>query len=127
MPQALRYYAVSFLVPNAQVRAGIQAILTACPEHVHVLGNTYVIGTTEKANDLIDRLVPFLGGPDRVFVVEIAKRPKFSGWLPKDGWVWLHEHLLPATDRDLPFPARKPPQEIEHQEIEVEDADEESA
>lgn len=54
----------------------------------HYLQTSWIVKTHLTAQQVYERLAPFLSKSDNILVVEIVPGSKF-GWLPQDAWTWI--------------------------------------
>lgn len=57
----------------------------------HFIESTWLIETNETAEELSERLSPFLHRDDFLLIIQ-AVQP-YQGWLPKEAWDWIQERL----------------------------------
>lgn len=60
----------------------------------HYLESTWLIMTTESADELWDRIQPHCHKHDYALVIEV--RNNSQGWLPAAAWQWINENV-PAS------------------------------
>lgn len=88
----MKVYNVSYdLHRSGQDYAGLIAELKRSPSWWHYLGSTWLVATHESAEDLWSRLRPNTDENDLVLVIEVAD--DYAGWLPKEAWEWIREHV----------------------------------
>lgn len=57
----------------------------------HHLDSTWLIYTSETAQQLFDRLHQHIDSNDYILIIEVKKN--YRGWLPKDAWTWINNHI----------------------------------
>lgn len=65
--------------------------LKKSPGYCHPLASTWLVSTSETAQQLSDRLRKHLDNNDHILVIGVTK--DYAGWLPKSNWEWLRKHL----------------------------------
>jgi hypothetical protein len=67
------------------------------PQWWHWLHGTWILATDETVEQVAEFVVPLLEErPVIVVLVAEAGRPMTAkGWLPKEAWTWLKEHMPP--------------------------------
>lgn len=65
-----------------------KAIQTGSINWWHYLEDTWIVSTTESADDFAKKLLPHIETTDSILVVRI--HPEFQGWLAKEAWDWLN-------------------------------------
>lgn len=60
----------------------------------HYLDSTWIVQTTEGANEVYQRLRAHIDDNDFLLVIEV--RDNSQGWLPKDAWDWIHANVPPG-------------------------------
>ena len=58
----------------------------------HFLDSTWLIATSESANELYNRLRTHLDRDDSILVIQAGADRQ--GWLPKKAWEWIERELL---------------------------------
>jgi len=53
----------------------------------HHLESTWLLYTNETAEDIFNRLAPYIDNQDYILIIE-AGRDRY-GWLPKKAWEWI--------------------------------------
>jgi hypothetical protein len=66
--------------------------LKRSPAWWHYLESTWLISTTENANQLYSRLARYLDPNDSILIIQ-AGTDRY-GWLPEDAWKWIQQALL---------------------------------
>ncbi|MER0217466.1 MAG: hypothetical protein DU481_15165 [Nitrosomonas sp.] len=56
----------------------------------HPLDSTWLIATSESAQQLSDRLRKHLDNNDFILVIEVTN---YAGWLNKDIWDWIRNNI----------------------------------
>ncbi len=57
----------------------------------HFLESTWIINTSETAQQIWDRLGRCIDQNDFMLIIEI--RDNSQGWLPKEAWDWIHANV----------------------------------
>ena len=65
--------------------------LKKSPRWCHPMDSTWLIVTSETAEQLRDRIRKHLDDNDTLLVIKVV-RP-YSGWLTKEVWDWLQENI----------------------------------
>ena len=65
--------------------------LKKSPNWCHPMDSTWLIVTSETAEQLRDRIRKHLDDNDTLLVIKVV-RP-YSGWLTKEVWDWLQENI----------------------------------
>lgn len=85
-------YCVSYdLNKSGQNYSGLYAELEASPSWWHFLDSTWLISTSETADQLSARLLKKLDTNDRVLVIKVTR--DYAGWLTEDAWNWINQHV----------------------------------
>ena len=58
----------------------------------HYLQSTWLIYTSETANQLWNRIAPIIDKNDSVLIIEV--RNNKQGWLPEEAWKWINSHIV---------------------------------
>jgi Fe-S cluster biosynthesis and repair protein YggX len=58
------------------------------PKWWHYLESTWMIITEESANQVWERIRPYIDKNDYLLIIGV--RNDVQGWLPKDAWDWIH-------------------------------------
>lgn len=58
----------------------------------HYLDSTWLVVTTLTASQGWDRIAPAFDKSDSCLVLDVTG-DDYSGWLPKDAWAWIRQHL----------------------------------
>lgn len=56
----------------------------------HYMDSTWFVDTNYLAEQIRDILIKVMDSNDSLFVSKITS---YSGWLQKDAWTWLSEHI----------------------------------
>jgi len=56
----------------------------------HYLESSWLIDTTESAEDIFNRLRAHIDNNDFILIIRVGKDR--HGWLPKKAWEWIQEH-----------------------------------
>jgi hypothetical protein len=84
----VNYDLASFGTPNY---AGLTAELQRSPGWLHYLKSNYLIATRESAQELYNRIAPYLRRIDHVLVIEVTA--DYTGWLTPRCWQWISQHV----------------------------------
>jgi len=57
----------------------------------HYLDSTWLIYTSETADQLSERLLKHTDQNDRLLVIKVVK--SYQGWLNEEAWKWIREHV----------------------------------
>lgn len=57
----------------------------------HYLDSTWFVDTCSSPESIRDTLMKSMDSNDSLFISRITK--SYSGWLNKDAWTWLSEHV----------------------------------
>ncbi|MCF7519836.1 hypothetical protein [Pseudoalteromonas sp. L21] len=57
----------------------------------HPLDSTWLISSSETADQLSDRLRKHLDNNDDLLVIKVTRG--YAGWLPKNIWEWIDKHV----------------------------------
>ena len=88
----MRVYVVSYdLRKPGRDYKGLSDELQHSPGWWHYLDSTWLIATSESANELYKRLVYHLDRGDNILVIQAGSDRQ--GWLPKDAWNWIQQNL----------------------------------
>ena len=61
-------------------------------DYNHILDSTWLISTSETAQQISDRLRTQLDNDDHIFVSKVNSG-QYQGWLPKTVWEWIKQRL----------------------------------
>ena len=56
----------------------------------HYLDSTWFVDTSYSSEQIRDKLLEVIDSNDSLFITKISS---YSGWLHKDAWPWLSEHV----------------------------------
>ena len=70
---------------------GLSDELQRSPGWWHYLDSTWLIVTSESADQLYNRLRVNLDANDSILIVQAGT--DVQGWLPKDAWTWIQQNL----------------------------------
>ena len=59
----------------------------------HHLESVWIVLSDRSADELFDLLRPHLDPNDRLFITALDPGKARQGWLPKDAWDWLDQHI----------------------------------
>jgi len=57
----------------------------------HYLESTWLVATSETAQQIYGRLVKTITQADRLIIIKVTK--EYYGWLPADAWKWIESNL----------------------------------
>jgi len=57
----------------------------------HYLDSTWLVDTNLSTQKIFDRIHPKMDSSDYLLI--IAVKADYQGWLPKDAWDWIKKHL----------------------------------
>jgi hypothetical protein len=63
------------------------------PKWWHFLDATWLIYTSETAEQIRNRLIPHIDKGDSLLIIEV--RRNCDGWLVKEAWDWINQHANP--------------------------------
>ncbi|GAA4168017.1 SinR family protein [Sphingobacterium ginsenosidimutans] len=87
-----KVYVVSYdLNKSGQDYEGLYGELKKSPAYWHYLDSTWLIYTSESANELYDRIGGHIDRNDLALVIEV--RRNYQGWLPEKAWEWIRQHV----------------------------------
>lgn len=85
-------YCVSYDLKKAgQNYTALHEELKKSPGWWHELDSTWLVSTTETAQQLSDRLVKHIDQNDRLLVIKVVRA--YQGWLSESAWKWINEHV----------------------------------
>lgn len=88
-----KVYAVSYdLNKSGQDYKGLHEELKKSNSWWHFLDSTWLIYTSETADQLYARIGSYIDKNDYALVIEVKKN--YQGWLPEAAWKWIREHLI---------------------------------
>ena len=62
----------------------------------HYLESTWLIVTSETADDLWRRIQPHFHEKDYALVIEVRRNSQ--GWLPEEAWQWINENVPSGSE-----------------------------
>jgi hypothetical protein len=71
--------------------SGLHNELKKTYEWYHLLDSTWLLHTSESANQIWERLKSHIDQDDNIMIAQITAH--VSGWLPKNAWEWLKARL----------------------------------
>ena len=71
---------------------GLHGELKNTYEWYHLLDSTWLLYTSETANQIWERLGAHIDSDDNILIAQITVNN--AGWLPKMAWTWLNARLL---------------------------------
>ncbi len=84
-------YVVSYTLQPPRIILPLVTELQSNPDWAHYLDSTWLIATTETAQQLYERLGKHLTVLDFILIIEIKRNSSRFGYLPKDAWEWLDQ------------------------------------
>lgn len=70
---------------------GLHEELKKTSSWLHLLDSTWLLCTTESAQQIWERLKSYIDDDDNILIAEITKNN--AGWLRKTWWTWINERL----------------------------------
>lgn len=61
------------------------------PRWWHHLKSTWLVESSETAEQIWDRLAPFVSEEDNFLIIEVRKN--YGGWLTEKAWGWIESHV----------------------------------
>ncbi|WP_172558132.1 hypothetical protein [Vibrio fluvialis] len=58
---------------------------------LHLLDSTWLVSTNLTADQVFQRLTPYLDNNDSVFVSKVNAN-QYAGWLTQEKWDWIRQH-----------------------------------
>ena len=65
--------------------------LKLSPDWWHFLDSTWLVATSETAEQLAARLLRHLDKNDRILIIKVTK--PYQGWLSDDAWEWINRNV----------------------------------
>lgn len=88
-------YIVSYdLRKKGKAYIGLFEQLKNSPAWCHYLDSTWLIHTSESAEQLYQRLSAHLDEDDAILITEFSGR--YFGFLPEKAWEWINKYRLPT-------------------------------
>lgn len=85
-------YCVSYdLKKSGQNYQELYKQLEASDGYWHYLDSTWLVYTSESADQLSARLCEAIDQNDRLLVIKVVQPSQ--GWLPEDAWDWITKHV----------------------------------
>ena len=72
------------------------AIKKNYPKYQHPLEESWLVQTDDSAQEIFEKIRPFLPETDCIFVAEITDN--YAGWMFKSIWAWLKEYKDTEND-----------------------------
>ncbi|MCC5641279.1 hypothetical protein LC593_36890 [Nostoc sp. CHAB 5844] len=89
-------YCVSYdLNKTGQNYSALYEELKKSPSWWHHLDSTWLIYTSETAEQLSARLLKHIDTNDRLLVIKVVQA--YQGWLTEEAWKWINEHVTDAA------------------------------
>ena len=86
-------YVVSYDLRQARRNySGLIEELRKSPSWWHFMESTWLISTSENADQVFARVKPHVDDDDYLLIVQ-ARRP-YQGWLPKEAWDWINQQVV---------------------------------
>lgn len=73
--------------------SGLYSALKDLGKWWHYLDSSWLICTSETPEKILSRIKSSIDKGDRVLIIEV--RDNCEGWLPKEAWAWIHNHVPP--------------------------------
>lgn len=71
--------------------SGLYKAIKASQKWWHYLDSTWLIVTSETAEEIWNRLASHIDKNDYLLIIEVKNN--VQGWLPKDAWNWIREYV----------------------------------
>ncbi|MCG5262440.1 hypothetical protein [Cupriavidus gilardii] len=85
-------YSVSYDLNKAgQNYSALYEELKKSPSWWHYLDSTWLIYTTETAQQLSNRLLMHIDKNDRLLVIKVVRA--YQGWLSEEAWKWINQYV----------------------------------
>lgn len=85
-------YCVSYdLNKLGQRYAKVYEELKKSPKWIHLLDSTWLIATSESAQQLSDRILKHTDENDRFLVIKVTR--EYQGYLSQDQWDWINQNV----------------------------------
>lgn len=65
--------------------------LKSSPGYWHYLDSTWLISTSETAEQLSARIRTNIDDNDNLLVIKVVR--DYAGWLPSKAWEWINQHV----------------------------------
>lgn len=89
---SMTVYCVSYdLNKSGQNYKALYDELESSSGYWHYLDSTWLVSTSETADQLSNRILKHLDSNDSLLVIKVVS-PK-AGWLPQDAWDWINQHI----------------------------------
>lgn len=86
-------YCVSYdLNKSGQKYDDLYEELKSSPGYWHHLDSTWLISTTETAEQVYSRLRKHLDDNDRILIIKVVR--DYQGWLSESAWKWIRDHVI---------------------------------
>jgi hypothetical protein len=86
-----KVYNVSYDLNKGKDYPGLHAELEKTFEWYHLLDSTWLLHTTESAEQIWNRLKTHVDNDDNILIAQITSNN--YGWLPKYAWDWLNARV----------------------------------
>ena len=87
-------YVVSYLLNPKRDATNLLTELQRPPRGwCHYLDDTWLIATNETANELYNRLLPYLIPSDYILIIQMKPDADYFGYLPNDTWTWIQDNM----------------------------------
>jgi len=82
-------YAVNYdLRAPGRDYSGLWTAIQGCGEWWHFLGSTWLVNSSLTAEEIWQRLSPYVDRNDLLLVIGVTK--DCQGWLPQEAWQWIN-------------------------------------
>ncbi len=88
----MNVYCVSYDLLTGQDYSGLAEEFKSSPGYWHCLHSTWLIATSETAEQLFNRFRKHIGSRDAVLVIKVTN--DWSGWLPEEAASWIGQHVI---------------------------------
>lgn len=82
---------------TSEVREKLEETITSLGSWWHYLSDTWIVNTNMTVDQIASAIGQHLSEQDYLLVIAI--RPPYQGWLPKEAWDWMNKSV-PHPVRD---------------------------
>ena len=79
--------------PGQKYTDVIAAIKSSAVSWTHYLESSFIITSNLSANEIQERIKPYLDNSDRLFISELAKN-NHQGWLDTEQWDFISQNIF---------------------------------
>ena len=88
-----RFYIISYDLKNpGRDYSSLYTAIKSDRDWQHPLESTWIVWTTESANDIYKTVKPTLDSNDPIFISELNIMDR-QGWLAKSCWEWIKQRM----------------------------------